>query len=270
MLGDLYLCASALDTPDFRVRCSAASRAGYCGIGLRPGHYERARAVGLTDADLRAILADHGLELVEIGFVAGWWDTSEKAARVHQHEQAMYRLADTLGGRHLVLIGGPLADGITAAAERFAAVCDRAAGHGLRVGLEFLPWTDTSDAATAWRIAEAAGRDNGGLILDTWHLRRGHSTEASLREVPPGRIVAIQVSDGRYQVVDGDIDDTFRRRLLPGHGEFGLPDLLRLVASLGVTAPVGAEVLSDELRALPSAESAQLALEASRAVLPRH
>jgi sugar phosphate isomerase/epimerase len=270
MLGELYLCASALDEPDLPVRFTAAAQAGYCGLGLRPGHYEKARAAGLTDSDIRAMLSAHGLELVEIGFVAGWWENGERAARVRQHEESMYRLAGTFGARHLVVIGGPLDDGLDAAAESFACVCDRAAVHGLRVGLEFLPWTATSDAATAWQIVQRAGRDNGGLILDTWHLRRGHSTEHSLRTIPPDRIVAVQVSDGRYQVVDGDLDDTFHRRLLPGQGEFELAPLLHLLQTLGVTAPIGTEVLNDALRALAPAESARLALRATRSVLPPH
>jgi sugar phosphate isomerase/epimerase len=267
VLGDLYLCASMVDAAPFEERLAAASAAGYTGIGLRPTHYRAARASGLSDADLRAMLAGHGLEVLELGFVADWWETGEKAARAQAYERSIYAIKDALGGRHVMTISGPTADGTDALAERFAGVCDRAAEHGLRVGLETLPWTDMHDVATAWRIAELSGRANGGPVYDTWHLNRGGTTPEMIRATPPDRVVAIQISDGSHDVVGSELEDTFHRRLLPGQGEFRLAEFVALVESLGVTAPVGVEVLADELRALPTAESARLGMEATRSVL---
>lgn len=106
------------------------------------------------------MLGDHGLKLTEIGFLAGWWESGELAARSRAHEDQLYRLKGSLGGRHMMLIGGPLREPIGTIAERFAAVCDRALDHSLLVGLEFLPWTDTADAGRAWQIAKTADRHN--------------------------------------------------------------------------------------------------------------
>ena len=51
--------------------------------------------------------------------------------------------------------------------------------------IEFLPWLDIPDAATAWAIAKQAGRANGGVLVDTWHYFRGAADPAQLEAIPP-------------------------------------------------------------------------------------
>ena len=267
MLGPLYLCASMVEDASFADRVDAAAAAGYAGIGLRPTHYKKARADGLSDADMAALLGARGVELLEVGFVADWWEAGEKAERSRAYEQVLFRLADTLGGRHVVLLSGPASAGVDALAERFAGVCDRAAQHGLKVAVEPLPWTDLHDLATVGEILALADRPNGGVVLDAWHFHRGGSTPDMLRALGPERVVTLQLSDGRYEPVGTDLEDTFHRRELPGQGEFGIPGFLALVESLGIDCPLGVEVLRDELRALPPARSAGLGMEATLASL---
>ena len=267
MLGDLYCCASMIDPAPFAERLAAARDAGYQGVGLRPTHYKAARASGLTDGDMRVMLDDHGLKLIELGFIADWWETGDRAARAETFERSLYAIADALGGEHVVMISGPIADGVDALADRFGRVCDRAAEHGLRVGLETLPWTDIHDVGIAWEIIARSGRLNGGPIYDTWHLNRGGTTEEMIRRVPPGQVIAIQLNDGSYELVESELEDTFKRRVLPGQGDFRLAQFVALVESLGVSAPTGVEVLNEELRALSAAEAAKLGIDATREVL---
>jgi sugar phosphate isomerase/epimerase len=267
VLSELYLSASTIEKAPWRERLAAAQAGGFDGIGLRPTHWKAARADGLTDIDLKAMLADAGLELIEIGFVADWWDGGEAGCRARDYEQTLYRLKDKLGGRHMMMISGPLDDPLEVLAERFAAVCDRAAEHGLRVALEFLPWTATRDAATAWRIVQLAGRANGGLALDIWHHRRGGNDDEVVRAIDPAHVVTVQLSDGDFAVVESDLDDTFRRRRLAGHGEFRVADFVRLLEHMGVSAPAGVEVLSDEMRQLPVDDFTRRAADATRAVI---
>jgi sugar phosphate isomerase/epimerase len=267
MSADIYLCASTIDGASFQQRLEAASAGRYAGIGLRPGHYKAARAEGLSESDLRRMLEDRGLKVVEIGFLADWWESGDLASRSRAHEEQLYRLKESLGGRHMMLIGGPLHEPICTVAERFAAVCDRALDHGLLVGLEFLPWTDTADAGRAWQIAKTAGRQNGGIVLDTWHHFRGAADNGLIRAVPADRVVAIQFSDGEQQRTGTDLEDTFKRRRLPGQGDFDLRSFLSTVADMAVTAPVGVEVLSDELRKLGPTETARRAADTTRQVL---
>ena len=147
-------------------RVAAAVAGGYTGIGMRPRDRQEALAAGLSDADARAILDDHGVALVELEVHRGWGLTGEPAAEARQAEEKMYELADALGGRYMMAIAeieGDLDD----VAERFAGLCDRAAEHGLGVAIEFLPWTSIPDAGVAWDIVRLADRDNGGVLVDT-------------------------------------------------------------------------------------------------------
>ena len=57
----------------------------------------------------------------------------------------------------------------------FARLCERAAAAGLRVDLEFLPWTIVPDLRTALQIAREADQANAGVMLDCWHFYRGGS-----------------------------------------------------------------------------------------------
>jgi sugar phosphate isomerase/epimerase len=267
MLGDVYCCASMIDPAPFAERLAAARDAGYQGVGLRPTHYKAARASGLTDGDMRAMLDDHGLKLIELGFIADWWETGGKAARAEMFERSLYAIADALGGEHVVLISGPVTDGVDALADRFGRVCDRAAEHGMRVGLETLPWTDIHDVGIAWEIIARSGHPNGGPIYDAWHLNRGGTTEEMIRRVPPGQVIAIQLNDGSYELVESELEDTFKRRVLPGQGDFRIAQFVALVEQLGVSAPMGVEVLNEELRALSAAQAAKLGIDATREVL---
>lgn len=267
MFDDVFLCASTIDDAPLTERIDAAARAGYDGIGLRPGHVARAVKDGMSIDDIRSELTVNGLELIEVGFLSDWWLPDGENEKSLAHEASLHRLKNALGGRHMMVIGGPMDAGLDVVAERFAGVCRRAARHGLTVALEFLPWTDTRTIADAWRIAEASGEANGGVVMDTWHFFRGGSTLDQLADVPADRIPVIQLSDGPLVRTGTELEDTFHRRRLPGDGEFDLASLFAALADKGVTAPVGMEVLSDELRTLDTATVAARTRDSLRSFL---
>ncbi len=267
-LSPLVLSVMTSPAAGFVERVEAAAAAGYTGIGLRTGDRRRAHADGLTDADLRAVLAAHGIEVVELEGLHKWGMSGTEGERALEHEQRLYELADALGGRHITATGDlDLPHGEVV--ERFAALCDRAAEHGLTVALEFLPWTEVPDARTAWSIVGDAGRPNGGVLVDSWHHFRGAADDHQLRAIPPEHIVAVQFDDADAEVVGTLLDDTLHRRRLPGEGAFDLVGFLRLLVDHGVRAPLCVEVINDELGAMPVAEAAARTAQATRAVLDR-
>jgi sugar phosphate isomerase/epimerase len=263
----LVLATQTTPHATFAERLAAASAGGYSGIGLRPADRTRAHEEeGLTDAAMRAMLADQGLALVEVEVHRGFARHGDAGAAARASEDALFGLADALGGRHMIAItdmDGDLDD----AAERFAGLCDRAAEHDLLVALEFLPWTDVADAGIALEVALRADRPNGGVLVDSWHHYRGAADDDLIRALPADRIVAIQFDDADPDVVGTLLDDTLHRRRLPGEGSFDLVRFLRVLAETGTTAPIGVEVISDDLAALPPVEAAVRAAEATRRIL---
>ena len=275
---DLVLCSGTLPGASFAERVAAAAAGGFSGISLFANDYERAKSDGLSDADMRAMLADQGLAIAELDPLLNWIPsaglaadaTEEGAAFFQATEAGLYAIADALGARSVnavVVTDAPLTR--PAIAEAFAALCDRAAGHGLLVHLEFLPWTQIPNVGAALEIVEMADRSNGGIMLDSWHHFRSGSDDARLRSVPGKRILAIQLNDAPEQAEDNLIDETLHRRLLPGEGAIDLVGLIRIVDELGSPAPIGVEIFSDSLAELPPVEIGRRAGEATRAILQR-
>jgi sugar phosphate isomerase/epimerase len=256
----------------FAQRAAAAAAAGFAGIGWTPDDYDACRAAGLSDAEMRAILSDHGIVVAELEFVSDWAHGGERATAARQTEDRMYRMAELFGPRHInvgELHAPAQMEPLEAAAERFAALCDRAAAHGLLVAIEFLPWTGIPDPKSAWEICRMAGRANGGLLVDSWHYFHSGADAATLRSVPPAQIVAIQFDDAPRICSGADMLYETLHRSAPGEGVFDLVGFIRLLDEIGVQAPISVEIISPEQQQRPITEAARIAHDSSAKVIAR-
>ena len=156
------------------------------------------------------------------------------------------------------------------AAEAFADLCDRAAEHGLLVGLEWLPYTNIADAADAQALVRLTDRPNAGYCVDIWHHTRGANDMAMITRARtrPG----VLDPDERRGARAGD------RRLqdrLPGQPCAARRRGVRLrrlhphPADMGVAAPISLEVCSTELWQAPADVAAQAAADGMRPCWPR-
>jgi len=268
--------STSLERPrfGFAERGAAAAAAGFSGIGLLGFDHQLALHAGLTDLDLTGILFDHDVELAEVEFLMDWSagpEEPERVAAARILEDQVWAVADVFGPR-VVSVGevGPPEQlpPFDLLAERFGALCDRAAAHGLLVALEFLPWSGIPDIAAAAALVEAVGRPNAGINLDAWHWFRGNPSAEVLRAVAD-RIFVLQLDDADRTVVGSLPEDTTLRRRCPGEGSFDLVGLLMLARDAGVDAPISVEVMSTEHYALPVEEAARRAYTATRAVIDR-
>jgi sugar phosphate isomerase/epimerase len=259
---DLVLSHFSLMRAGFEERLDAAAAAGFAGIGLLIGEYERLRGEGRTDAELRAELDRRGLVLAEIEVLSGWGQTGEPRERARVALESACRMGEVFGARHMQVIG-PYEGSLDDAGGAFAEVCDRAGEVGLWVALEFVPINNIADAPTAVEIIRKAGRPNGGLCLDTWHHFRCGEDEAAL---PPGAVVSVQLNDGPLVPEDPDyFTDTTQNRRLFGDGEFDFARFRALLDSLGADGPRSIEVISRTLGQLPADEAAKRMFQSARA-----
>jgi sugar phosphate isomerase/epimerase len=260
--GDLVLCAGSVPRSSFAERAEAAAAAGFAAISLFPHDYRRAREAGASDAELRAVLRDWGVAVAEIDPLLSWLPGERADAGVTDEgreflaagEDEFWAIAEALGARS---VNAALADPGDASLERiadaFGGLCDRAATHGLKVTLEFLPWTRIRDAGAAAAVVTRAGRPNGGVMLDAWHhVRSG----APLASIDAKRVLGIQLADAPCEAEPDLVDETLHRRRVPGEGDTDLAGLLRHLAAGGCAAPIGVEVFSDALAARPVHEVA--------------
>jgi sugar phosphate isomerase/epimerase len=233
-------------------RFAAARAAGFKNVGLYTKAFAAAEAGGLSPEAQRRMADRYGVRVTDIEALRAWsGDRDQEDA-----EATAFRMADTFGARYVQVVG-PCAGPFEAAAEVLASLCDRAAEHGLTVGLEFLPYTNIPDAATAAALCAAADRPNCGVCVDSWHHFRGANDNGQLRSLRPELVTGVQLNDGGLQPEDSDyVADTLANRKVPGEGEFDLVGFMRTLDAAGVTAPVSLEVISTVLEALPAAEAA--------------
>jgi sugar phosphate isomerase/epimerase len=276
--NDLVLCSGTIPRDiTFAERVDAAVAGGFSAISLWGRDYQRARDDGLSDADIRALLADHGLRVGELD-PAWWWLPG--AADIHIPpevdaqdvfrfgETEMFAIAGAVGARSITAVdvfGGDWT--VDDAADAFATLCDRAAEHGLIAHIEFLPWSRIPDLATAWDIVRLAGRTNSGVVVDTWHWFRGTNDLGVLAGLPSNAVAGVQLNDAPAAHEANLIEASLHDRLLPGDGDFDLGGVLAAIAATGADAPIGVEVFNDDLHALGPIEAAKRAGDAVRAAL---
>ena len=278
MLGpdDLVSCsANAMHAP-LRAKLELAEAGGFRGISLWPTDYLQARDEGLSDAAIRRLLADHRVEIAELDTLLTWLPGGQPAPGLSARERAafgasaeqFFALADALGARSLNLATAPgLAPSFDTLVDRFGRVCEDAAAHGLLVVLEFLPFSEVRDAATAQRIVDAAGCANGGIMFDSWHHFRGGGDAAGIRALRGACVQGIQLNDAPAAPEADLVTASMTSRLAPGDGAIPLAAWLRELDATGCRAPVGVEVFSTALAALPPKELGRRLGDATRRVL---
>jgi sugar phosphate isomerase/epimerase len=273
--GDLVLCGGTLLRRPLRDLVAAAAAGGFRGVTLWPHHVEGARAAGMSDAEVRGLLSDHGVVAFEVEPVLSWLPPGALDPAVQRlvgpPPEAFFALAEAVGARALLAVDGFGATASRAAmADAFGALCEGAARHGLRVKLEFTPWSAIPDARTAWEIVRESGSDEAGLLIDSWHHFRGANDLAQIAALPGARIAGVQLSDAPAIPSGAPLpQESLHARRVPGQGNIDLVGLVRALDAIGCEAPLGAEVFTDAFDALPAEEVGRRVGAALRAVRER-
>ena len=250
-------------------RARATAAAGYVGIGLANDDLDKLIAEH-GHAEIRAILADSGLEYLEFEVLLDWFAEGERRIASDIERNKLLDAAEKLGA-YQIKIGGDIT-GSSWPLERmqasFAELARQAGDAGTKVSIEIFPDSNIRDLPTAIAISEGADARHGGLLLDIWHLTRGDIPYAEIATIPPQYISHIELNDAGP--LEGTImEDTLLRRKLPGEGDFDIPAFLRAVADTGYDGLYGVEILSDEQRAIFPAEAAQRSFDATMAQFAR-
>lgn len=114
--------------------------------------------------------------------------------------------------------------------DLLARYCERAGQAGIRVALEFLPYSAVRSLEAAVRVVEASGAPNAGLLLDALHLDRSGAPVDAIASLDPARIVFAQLCDARRSTGKRSDDELLQEartaRLPAGTGELPLFDFL--------------------------------------------
>jgi sugar phosphate isomerase/epimerase len=197
-----------------------AAEAGFAGIELWVKDIEAYLAAGGTLPELRAVVADAGIAVVNaIAFFP--WADADDATRERgfaQAEREMRMLAE-LGCAAVAAppFGNVASVSLTAMAGHFAHLAELARGIGIEPYLEFWGRAHTlSRLSEALYVAMESGMPDARLLLDPFHMYTGGSELTSLAYLRGANIGIVHVNDypaapAREQITDAE-------RVFPGDG----------------------------------------------------
>jgi sugar phosphate isomerase/epimerase len=250
-------------------RCAEARKVGFSGIGIWHAdleHVLESRSLG----DMKQAFDDNGLRHLELEFIMDWFlePDDERRQASDRTRALLFRAAAELGAHHIKVgnIPGTPAE-LSQVTERFAELCADAAEHtDAKIVYELMPFdvnVNTLDAAL--EVVGDAGASNGGVAIDTWHMRKLGIEPDELRRIPLEYLSWVELSDGRLENMDDLIDETVNHRELPGEGEVDTRAYVEACADHGYPGPWGVEVLSEALRNQPIDEIFRRAYETTAA-----
>lgn len=247
---------------DIRERIDACSKAGFRGMGFVFVDIENALA-RYSASDLNAMFADGGIEYLELEALMGWSAGDDKVV-----DDAL-RLAETIGAHQIKAVGeGDVEAPAEPMAPAFGRVCDRFADLGAKVVIELMQISNLDTLAKGRTVVEGAGRANGGLLFDSWHVTRCGIDVDEIAALPEGVFRATELCGvPREMVVPDRFDEMVDHRMQPDTGDFDNAAFVRGARSAGFDGPWGIEIVAAAHRALPVHEAVQRSADAMRAVL---
>ena len=263
--NDLVLCAGTMANTKLVDRIEPTAAAGFGGLSVFTTDVSEAAALGTSISEIRARIEDAGLGVAEVDPLSKWFPSAvggDGDGLLGSTEAEILRIASEIGARSITAVvfatSPPSQNELI---ECFAGLCERAAAYELQVHLEFIPFTPVRTILEALTIVDAANCPNGGIMLDAWHLCRSGGSAKDV-ELAARRIFGVQLDDASDAAEDDPVEETMHRRLLPGEGVAGVPEIIRALREGGSTAPLGVEVFSDTLAALEPSEVAKRAFRA--------
>lgn len=220
-----------------------AARSGFAAVGLRlhpafPGApFYQLPAGSTASREMRRRLDGDGIAVYDIEFVV--IDEGFVAATLAPILEA----AAALGAKRLSVCGDD--PDRSRLVDNFASLCDVAAQFGMGVDLECMAWRKVASLPDAVEVVKAAGRSNGGVLVDALHLSRTGGSPQDVRLVPADMIRSAQLCDAplaRPASSEAIIQEARGGRLPPGEG--ALP-LVELLAALPADTMLSVEVPMD-------------------------
>ncbi len=253
----------------FEERVAAASRAGFAGFGIWHADLEHTLKT-MSLSDMRKILDDHGIVHVELEFLNDWWfKDGERKSECDARKKMLMDAASALSARH-IKVGDffntpcPMSQLIDA----FGELCAQAASHGTRIQFELMPFANINTLAGALELVSGANANNGGIIIDLWHVVKLGIPYADVARIPARFLGGIELNDGFLKSSLELHEETINHRQLCGEGEFDVRGFVRTMIAAGYQGPWGIEVLNAKMRDWPLEQLTQRVATTTRAQFP--
>ena len=224
-------------TPAQLIEAAAASDFDFGGMWA-----ERETWTPATTRAIRKQARDAGVELLDLE--VAWI----MPGPVDPWLAELVGMAAELGARNLLCVSSD--PDMSATTAKFQAMVDAAKGTGVRINLEFGPFTEVKTIHAARAILESVEGEAKALLVDTLHWARSGGTAEDLAAIPREWLSYCQPCDATADApdlsnFDAIIDDAINRRMPLGQG--GLP-LASMIDALPDDLPLAIEERSAALR----------------------
>jgi sugar phosphate isomerase/epimerase len=260
-------CGSIGVRADQREAIDLAHRHGFESVEPNAGYLGK-----LSDEELQALLADlkrKGLVWGAAGLPLNFRADEERFTSglkgLRNAARALQRAGVTRVGTWLTPSHATLTylENFKQHARRLREAARILGDHGQRLGLEYVgPKTSWSSRLYPFihtlketrELIAAIGRDNVGVVPDSWHWYTAHETKGDLLVLRNRDVVAVDLNDAPAGIpVDEQIDS--KRELPAATGVIDLKSFLEALLEIGYDGPVRAEPFNAALRRLPKEEA---------------
>jgi sugar phosphate isomerase/epimerase len=259
---DVALAPLTVGRPAPDVVVDAAAAAGFRRVGMTLWRPDAEQSSLCTDPAARrrllARLDGAGVSVLDAGVVS-LRSELDRAGVARFVEAAADLGADRIIALHR---DGP----VDRAAAHLSEVCSLAAAAGLRVAVEFMPYTACRTVQEAITLVARAGAVNAGLVIDVLHLFRSGGSVPDLAGLHPSQVLLVQLCDARLTAPPPERlrAEALTDRRYPGQGQLPLDEVLAALPA-GVPMTIESPVAADA--ALAPADRARAAWAAARELL---
>lgn len=209
-----------------------------------------------TPADIRRMCEDLNLEIMLFqpfrDFEGG---ARSKLAHQLNRAERKFELMAELGTDRLLVCSNVLPDSSTddgLIADDLHKLAEIAAKHQMQIGYEALAWGHhVRSYRHAWDLVRQIGHPNLGIILDSFHTLSINDDLSRLNEIPPEKIVFLQLADAPRMKMDV-LEWSRHYRNFPGQGDLDVAAFLTPIIANGYSGPLSLEIFNDKFRAAPS------------------
>jgi 2-keto-myo-inositol isomerase len=227
-----------------------------------------------TTSDLKQLFVSHTLEPLSINSIEHITFRDASAYELIKREcEELCRIASEIDCPYVVVVPGRLPaqavkrDEIISESVRVLnELADIAAKYDVSLAFEFLGQSDcsVSTLGLAHDIVKTLGRENVGLVIDSFHYYAGGSTIDMVLSLDPKLLYIFHLNDAedlpREQLED-------RHRLLPGLGILPLAELASAFNRIGYDGVASVEIFRPEYWDMDPTKLACEAGEATRSIL---
>jgi sugar phosphate isomerase/epimerase len=255
----------------FPDKIKATRLAGFQQMTIQPHEVLKLVSEGLSIADMKAIAADHGVQIGRLDPLCPWvpdWRPNNFGAdyaAAHDISPAVFfDLCDKLDCKYMSLNATfPATRYSTEQITGFyAAICRQAAEHGVTCDLECIPMWGVVTFEQGLEILKGSGAPNGGFVFDCTHFVRGGTSTATLKAIPAHLIHCVQVCDGYIPLRQGvTLEKECFERLWPGEGDFPIASMLDTLNQIGGLVQIGPEIFSANMETKSAEAVAELSRE---------